>query len=61
MRDEVPAWPPGASRSTTTRAQALRGAVHRRRQAGGTAADDDDVVLGLGRLRAEPRSSATRA
>ena len=52
----VPAWPPGASRSTITVFRPSRGAVHRGGEAGGAAADDREVVV-VGRGRggdAEP-------
>ena len=44
MRMLRPAWPPGAVRSSTTRAQSLRGAVDRRGQPRRPGADHDQVV-----------------
>ena len=53
----VPAWPPGASRSTMHRAQPLGRAVDRGGEAGGAAADDHEVVVLGGRLRRRRRAA----
>ena len=56
MREDVPAWPPGASRSTTSGAQSLRRTVNGSREAGRPAADDDRVVLGKARTRLQAQT-----
>ena len=49
MRDDVPAWPPGASRSIRSVVQSLGRAVDGGGEARGPAADDRDVVGGVAR------------
>ena len=54
MRALVPAWPPGAKRSTHQGAETLRGGVDRCGQPGRAAAEHDDVECLTVDLRSQP-------